>query len=136
MWGYLLHIVDAMGSIVGAVAMDAEGYLMGYEDSVGLDLPRPAGLESAHDLVVAKRGRAAVRGRRYVYAPGTLEPGASRFAPFTRIERADGDYYVNTAGRVFRENVPGALIDKDVRDGGRGQLLHNDAGIRVFSEVR
>lgn len=133
---YLLHVTDSTGSIVGAVAVDEEGYLMGYEDSQGLDLPRPLSLDSAHELVRAKMGHASLLGRRYVYAPGSLEPGASRFAPLTRIERPDGDYYVNTGGRVFREIAIGTQVDREGRAGSRQRVLLNRAGVREFSEVR
>jgi hypothetical protein len=131
---YLLHLVDHNGSIVGAAAIDEEGFLMGYEDPKWGRPPRPVSLAAAETAARGWGLRSATRARRYVYAPGTLEPGASRFAPLARIETPDGDYYVNTAGAVFR---PRAASAQDPPEGRSQQhVLAHRSGTRMVFEAR
>jgi hypothetical protein len=131
---YLLHIVNQDGAIVGSAAIDEEGYLLGYEDAEGLNLPRPKTMESAESAVELKLGSAAIRARRYAYSPNDLEVGGSRFAPLARVDRVDGEYYVNSSGTVFRE-APHAVGGQRATSRATRQALVR-GGFKSYVEVR
>ena len=122
---------------MGTAALDREGYLLGYEDVQGMELPQPVSRTAAVEAVAqSPAGKAQVHDVRYVYAPGTLESGASPFAPFAKVRRSDGEYLVNTTGEVFRDAGRYALPEKGPTSRAEGALLLQHGGLREFSRIQ
>jgi hypothetical protein len=132
---YLLHVVDVSGRIVGSGLVNAEGYLLGYEDSQHVSPPRPSDFASARAALGSKLPGVS-RSARYVHAPGTLEPGASRFAPLVQIERGDGIFFVNAGGRVYRETGRMSRDAAEARAAARPVLLRQNDVVSELDEIR
>jgi hypothetical protein len=130
---YLLHILDGAGRIVGSGLVNAEGYLLGYEDSQHVSPPRPLGLGSAGSALDNRVPGVLRRAARYIHAPGTLEPGASRFAPLVQLDRADGEFYVTSAGRVFRDTKRTRPVDAGAYS---RPVLMRQNGLSELNEIR
>lgn len=104
---FLVYILDADQKDAATIAISDEGDIMAFGGVIDRNQPtrRPLALAEAVEKVAAKAGNSrstAVRRSRYVFARGSLEHGSPRFVPLVQVGRTDGDFLVNSEGRVFR----------------------------------
>jgi hypothetical protein len=116
---FLIYILDAQKREAATIAMSDEGHMMAFGGVIDRSEPirKPMPRQVAVERVATKAGQSrgtSVRSTRYVFARGSLEHGSPRFVPLVQVRRTDGDFLVNSEGRVFRStgaNVAAREID-------------------------